>query len=684
MRVVHSYRNEQSQIQPILLHKMQAPGCVRRPLRQRTSAQGKISCLHINENLVPGQAWPRSGPTSLTKTSLRPLSSSSLTASESDVENCADQSGIVHGIDRLLRTSSISCRSEAFAGPDDRPLGVEVAIHEYERGEYSTPSMEPTLTPLPLRPHATSNVEALPPGDTGLPRTNASEPGCKSEKSSSQLDEVEPATGLVQREQDGCDTSQPISVSGKESRHGLLLEQNCSTVLDLASEDSLAHGPFLMERNNAGETTSPALSPGEGIFPQRPLPADWIEMLRAAIPQAHHLVETHPSHDAHIHPALRQIAHLTEPCKQEDPFGSGKAQEWDVDRSPRFPPGVASSPPTPRHIKQLSRQSIVSSFRSPSQSQSLLRRRHSLFTSASAYEQERNRHPSQLALNTAVTEREPHQASGRKDENSAEGASSNLGSFSSISSFLAYNSFSSQPLRSSSTIVPRSSISSFSTEQLHQQQSIDSSVNSSRTSRVLAQPDPYMQRSAERRSSLQLNSLPHASRSFDQTRENASLEAALKSAVFCALDHCPGTRPLTSMQEESPSVTSRNSSGRPKSRQQKPPHNESRHMNLAPKDETYRRAQSLLFAQRPTAKRGPSNSGSKDYASRRSSDHGSRQHPSVEVSRSFGDGAPADGIESDNMKQCLDQTVKKPAGGGRKRVSGVGSDVKRGLKRLLG
>ena len=618
------------------------------------------------------------------KTSLRPLSSSSVTASEGDLDNCADQGGIVHGIDRLLRTSSMSCKSEAFTGPEDRPLGVEVAIHEYERGEYSTPSIEPTLTPLPLRPHAISKVDALRPGDIALPRTNASERGCKSDKSSSQADEVGHATGLVQQGQDGWITSQPVPTSGKESKQRLLLEQNHSTFLDLASEDSLAHGPFLMERNNVRETPSPALSPGEGISPQRPLPADWIDLLRAAIPQAHHLVETDPPEDAHIHPALRQTAYLPGHCRQEDPFGSAKAQERDVDHSPRFPSGAASSPPTPRHVKQSSRQSIVSSLRSPSQSQSLLQRRHSLFTSASAYEQERDRHPSQHAVNGTVTERESHEASGRKEEDSAEGASSNLGSFSSISSFLAYNSFSSQPQRSSSTTVPRSSTTSFSTDQFYTQQSIDSSVNNSRISRVLAQPDPYLQSAMEKRSSLQLNNLPDASRSFDHARENASLEAAMKGVVICALDHGLGTRPLTSMQEESPSVTSRNSSRRPKSRQRKPSQDESRHTGLVPKDETYRRAQSLLFAQRPTAKRGPSSSGSKDYASRRSSDHGSCHHTSVKVSRAFGDGDPASGTESDNKKQDHDQMVNKVAGNGRKRVSGVGSDVKRGLKRLLG
>ena len=590
----------------------------------------------------------------------------------------------MHGIDRLLRTSSISCRSEAFTGPDDRPLGVEVAIHEYERGEYSTPGMEPTLTPLPLRPHATSEVDALRPRDIALPRTNAFERGCKSEESSSQSDEVGHATGLVQQGQDGWMASQPMSISGKESKQGLLLQQNPSTFLDLASEDSLAHGPFLMERNNVEETTSPALSPGGSMSPQRPLPADWIDLLRAAIPQAHHLVETHPLNDAHIHPALRRTAHLPGHCRQEDPFGSAKAQEWAVDHSPRFPSGAASSPPTPRRGKQSSRQSVVSSTRSPSQSQSLLGRRHSLFTSASAYEQERDRHPFQHAVNGPVRESESHGASGRKEDDGAEGASSSLGSFSSISSFLAYNSFSSQPLRSSSTTVPRSSTSSFSTDRFDKQQSIDSSVNNSRIGRVLAQPGSYSQSGMEKRSSLQLNNLPDASQSFDHAREEASLEAAMKGVVFCALDYGPGTRPLTSMQEESPSITSRNSSGRPKSRQQKPSQDESRHTSLVPKDETYRRAQSLLFAQRPTAKRGPSSSGSKDYASRRSADYGSRQHTSVQACRSFGDGDPASATESDNMKQDHDQMLNKIAGNGRKRVSGVGSDVRRGLKRLLG
>lgn len=661
---------------------MQAPGYVRRALRQPTSARGKDPCLHINGNLAQGQEPPTRSPTSLTTASQRPLSSSSVTASEGDLNNCAGQGGIVHGIDRLLRTSSISCRSEAFTGPDDRPLGVEVAIHEYERGEYSTRSMDPTLTPSPLRPHATSKAVALRPSGKGLPRRHASERGDKSEKSSPQPIELGHATGLVQQEQDGCVSSQPISMAGKESRQGLLLEQNHSTFLDLASEDSLAHGPFLMERNNVREGTCPDLSPGKDISPQRPLPPDWIEMLRAAIPQAHHLVETDPSNDAHIHPALRQAACLPEHCTQEEnPFGNGNADEWGVDHSPPFPRGAASSPATPRHVKQSSCQSIVSSLGSPSRS--LLRRRHSLFTSASAYERERDRQPSQHAVNNAVTERGAHPIGGRKDADRVEGASSNLGSFSSISSFLAYNSFSSQPLRSSST-VPRSSMSSFSTDHLYKQQSTDNPGNSYGIGRLLPQPDPYLQNATERRSSLQLNSLTDTSRSFDRTQEMASLEAAIKSAVFCALDHGPGTRPLTSMQEESPSVISRNSCGRPESQKKKPSQDGSRSTNTAAKDETYRRAQSLLFAQRPAGKRGPSSSGSKDYASRRSSDHGSLQHSSVKLSRALGEGNPAHRAESDNTKQDHDQMGSKLTGGSRKRVSGVGSDVKRGLKRLLG
>ena len=82
----------------------------------------------------------------------RPLSLTSVADSEVEIGQYIDDDEVLRRISRLLR-SPVTSASEQFTGPDGKPLGVEVAINAYQRGEYSTHHIDQDLLPQGLQSH---------------------------------------------------------------------------------------------------------------------------------------------------------------------------------------------------------------------------------------------------------------------------------------------------------------------------------------------------------------------------------------------------------------------------------------------------------------------------------------------------------------------------------------------------
>ncbi|KAL9635669.1 MAG: hypothetical protein Q9164_003309 [Protoblastenia rupestris] len=68
-----------------------------------------------------------------------------------------DDSEVLRRISILLR-SPVTPTAERFSGPHGKPLGVEVAINEYHRGECSTGDFDQDLLPLALRPRPSEDL----------------------------------------------------------------------------------------------------------------------------------------------------------------------------------------------------------------------------------------------------------------------------------------------------------------------------------------------------------------------------------------------------------------------------------------------------------------------------------------------------------------------------------------------
>lgn len=98
-------------------------------------------------------------------------------------------------------------------------------------------------------------------------------------------------------------------------------------------------------------------------------------------------------------------------------------------------------------------------------------------------------------------------------------------------------------------------------------------------------------------------------------------------------------------------------------------------------DKTYERAQNLLFAQRPASK----SVGSRQPMARAPPSEEPKQVTSPKVARFFGeDPTKSTNGDSDTYSKEHDRIARQSTGSNKKRMSAVGEDVKKQLKRLLG
>lgn len=95
----------------------------------------------------------------------RPGSFSSVADSEIFVPD-SPENEVDHRISRLLR-SPVTSKSDHLRGPDGKPLGVEVAINAYHRGEYSTGFLDQGCLPSGLHPRTAQQLTSRYYGDHG-------------------------------------------------------------------------------------------------------------------------------------------------------------------------------------------------------------------------------------------------------------------------------------------------------------------------------------------------------------------------------------------------------------------------------------------------------------------------------------------------------------------------------------
>ena len=113
--------------------------------RKSLSSHKKHSAVLDNAELPSQFQTIRARPDSRS----RPSSLVSIAKSEANLGRDVDNSDVLRRISRLLQ-SPVTSTSEQFSGPDGKPLGVEVAINAYQRGEYSTGDIHQDLLPLGL------------------------------------------------------------------------------------------------------------------------------------------------------------------------------------------------------------------------------------------------------------------------------------------------------------------------------------------------------------------------------------------------------------------------------------------------------------------------------------------------------------------------------------------------------
>ena len=102
---------------------------------------------------------PSQCQTTRTVQRLTPKHLAFLSFDDSEVQSSryVDDSEVLRRISTLLR-SPVTPTAERFSGPHGKPLGVEVAINEYHRGECSTGNFDQDLLPLALRPRRSENL----------------------------------------------------------------------------------------------------------------------------------------------------------------------------------------------------------------------------------------------------------------------------------------------------------------------------------------------------------------------------------------------------------------------------------------------------------------------------------------------------------------------------------------------
>ncbi|KAL9128001.1 MAG: hypothetical protein Q9217_003227 [Psora testacea] len=101
----------------------------------------------------------------------RPSSIISVANSEAYTGHYVDDGEILRRISRLLH-SPVTSTSEQLTCPNGKPVGVEVAINEYQRGEYSTRDLDQDLLPRGLHPRHMEYLSSRYYGDKHIIQPN--------------------------------------------------------------------------------------------------------------------------------------------------------------------------------------------------------------------------------------------------------------------------------------------------------------------------------------------------------------------------------------------------------------------------------------------------------------------------------------------------------------------------------
>ena len=561
-------------------------------------------------------------------TVVRPVSQLSVATTEGSVQRCDDDDEVMRRISRLLR-HPLTPTSQEFVGPDSKPLGVEVAINAYRRGEFSSGDVDIDLVPPALRSLEEPDLQDASPFCYGnhqfreldSPQTAPNYPAddmsvdqLKSartfehelenrpwwspfqnsffENMIQSLDEALPETILCER-RSSDDTEITSSAIDKIERQDQLRSDCHNHLADPTRWPTVNKGHSrnlsLLSTDSAQGLTLTKLTsqnPGPPLHAP-PIAPEWVEMLRSQLPQAHHLRDTIScsADQANIHPALRHPAKPPDQDKEEDDSCGSSTIRASILSSPTIDSNRGSD-----H----SANDMASTFPT-TPTKSLSRRQRSDNTRTGRLDSE-----DMLSeiISTAITDREGASEPTSKDVNGK------------------------------------------------------------------CQPDVSCRNSPKRSSPIP---------GMQHTEYPTVME---------------GTKHVSWPTEGSSSMTQRGI--RPKSIPDettsgswKPQHIRASSKATISKNETYSRAQSMLFAQRPLVPNRPRPSPNPSL--RRPSNRGSKLVSNSKLADFFGEEyAQATEKTPVDLETKHDQMVRQLVGGRPKRLSGVGEDVKKGLKRLLG
>ena len=553
-------------------------------------------------------------------TILRPLSQISIATTEESAKRCSDDEEVMRRISRLLR-HPLTPTSQEFVGPDSKPLGVEVAINAYRRGELSSEDVDYDLVPPALRSLEEPPLEDVSPycfendaWNSLRDRQMGSVPlaaGLETPPADDTLMDHHTPMQTVKRHVETCPWQSPkqssffetmiqsldeaLPENGLRERISVDIAGNGPPAIDIANQSPHNHHdrpadaimkvafhsrrsqqlPFVSIDSTEGFPLAELTSQNPAPLHGPPIAPEWVEVLRSQLPQAHHLRDTiscSPD-QASIHPALRYPATSSgQDIIEDDSCGSSTI-----------------------------RASVVSIARTEPERQS----------------------------NNSTADTAPL-----------------------LPSFLTESS----PQRQTSDSTITSQIESAGTPSYN----ISTGVTDTEVvSKSNYSPAPIGTQNAKNCSGGKEGN-KHVSW---PTEGSPSMTQ-------------PGIRPK-SVPEEVPNLSGTISDTRKRHHNRK-----SSKVNLA-RDETYSRAQSMLFAQRPPAPNKPRPS--PDPSLQKPSERASKLVSNSKLAEFFGEDFTKVAEKSSIvLEREHDQMVRQLSGGKSKRLSGVGEDVKKGLRRLLG
>ena len=297
---------------------------------------------------------------------LRSASPISIAATESSLNLCNDDAELMRRISRLLQLPIVP-RSQELVGPSGRPLGVEVAINAYQRGELSSEAVDSVLVPSALLKIESSKEqtphECCSP-DCQCSKLQVSRDSCGPlavtteafGKDSTSADQSDPARKHEHLEMPHsqwsphqCHSFNSIAQTWEESlletyqfpgqlieddalnlsaenevgskTHSLPSDCYCSLLTLLSPFKQNLDAQYVLASQEPTLAQLASTSPAPSNAP--PITPEWVELLRSQLPQAHHLRDTVSCspEQAKTHPALRMPSRLSTQDKDNDDSG---------------------------------------------------------------------------------------------------------------------------------------------------------------------------------------------------------------------------------------------------------------------------------------------------------------------------------------------------------------------------